>query len=86
MLGLGRGRFDLAREVAQDQTIEIDFVAGVVDVNADEVALTVVIQDDAIGYLSGFDTRLFGQIDVEGIRVCEVLKSHGRNPLSGKAL
>jgi hypothetical protein len=43
----GSSRLYLARQLAQNEAFEVDFAAGVVDVNASQVAAAIVIKDHA---------------------------------------
>lgn len=38
---------DLHRQLAQNQPFQLDLATRVVDINADEISVTVVVQDDA---------------------------------------
>ena len=49
-----------ARKLAYDELLKLNFRARVVDVNSDEVAPRIVIQDHACRNLATFDARLFG--------------------------
>lgn len=46
----------------------------------------IVIENDTVRDLSGFDARLLGKIDIQRIGIGIIIELHGLNPLSGKAL
>ena len=78
--------FDSGRELAHDQRLQLNFGAGVIDVDADEVPVLVVVEHDAVRDLPALDTRLLGQVDVQRIGVRMIVDLHGLNRRSGKAL
>src|SRR4030066_114091 len=69
-------------EFAQDQFLELNLLAGIINVNADQVTLGVVIEYDAFGNLAAIRAGFFSQIDVERIGIRVVFQFHGLNPLS----
>ena len=76
----------LCRHLAQDDLFQVDLVASIVNVNADEMTFGVVIQDNPFRYFSTFHTWLGGEIYVKGISLWIVFQFHDLNLLSGKAL
>jgi hypothetical protein len=66
--------------------VEVNCGAGVVDVDANEIAMRIVIKHHPLGDLPALDAGLLRQIDVEGIRIRIVVQFHGLNRRSGKAL
>lgn len=66
----------------EHKLFEVDFLAGVIDVDSDHVAGLVIIEHHPLRYLPALRTRLVGKIDVKGIRIGIVLEFHGSNPLS----
>ena len=57
-----------------------------VDVDPDQIAVRVVIENDALGDLAAIDTRALRKVDVQRVSVAMVAELHGLNPRSGKAL
>jgi hypothetical protein len=49
----------------KSQLLEVNFLAGIVDVDAHQITSDIVIQDDAFRYLSAFDARLLRKVDIE---------------------
>ena len=83
---LGHFGLDGARQLAEQHAREIDLVPGVVDVDADDAALGVVVHNDSLGDLAAIDTWPLGKLDVERVGVGVVVEFHGRNPRSANAL
>jgi len=52
------------RQVAENDLADFEFRAGVVDIDADEVARCVVVENYAIGNLAALDAVFVGKIDV----------------------
>ncbi len=76
----------LNRNMARYDLGQIEFLARIVDVNADQVALLVIVEHYSFRYLATFDARFHGEVDVEGVGVGIVVQFHGLNPRSGNAL
>ena len=53
-----------------DDFPQVEFPAGVINVNANEIALRVVIQNHAFGNLLALGARTRGEVNVERIRFC----------------
>jgi hypothetical protein len=60
--------FDLAGKLVEDEAFEVHLVGGVVDVDADEAAVLVVVQYDAFGNLAAVRARTVSELDVQRIR------------------
>ena len=60
---LSGNRLNLAGEFTEGQLFELDFSACVVDVDANEVAIAVVIEHHALRNLPTLDTRSLGEIN-----------------------
>jgi len=57
-----------------------------VDVDADEGPLCVIVEDDARRNFLAFDARSRGEVDVKRVGVWIIIKFYGRNLLSRNAL
>ncbi len=69
-----------------DELAQIQLAAGMVDVDSDQVALAVVIQNNAFRNLLALDARPVREIDVKRIGVWKIIQFHGRNLRSRNAL
>src|SRR6476661_6833149 len=69
-----------------DELAQIQLAAGMVDVDSDQVALAVVIQNNAFRNLLALDAWPVRKIDVERICVWKIIQFHGRNLRSKNAL
>jgi hypothetical protein len=49
----------------KSQLLEVNFLAGIVDVDAHQITSDIVIQDDAFRDLSAIDARLLRKVDIE---------------------
>ena len=83
---LAGAALDLARHACEDQPTQLHLATGIVDINADESALGVVVEDDPFRHLAAVDSGLFGQVDIERVGFWMVVQLHGVNLRSGKAL
>src|SRR5206468_7893542 len=72
--------------VARDKFPQIELATGMIDVDSDQVAFAVVIQNDAFRDLLAFDARPVRKIDVERICIWKIIQFHGRNLRSKNAL
>ncbi len=59
---LASDRFDVAWELADDELVEIDLGAGVVDIYTDQIALSVVVEKHAFGNLLRVGAHLLRQV------------------------
>jgi hypothetical protein len=84
--GLGRHCMNITWQPAKNQLLEFDFLASVVDIDAHQIAFGIIIKHDTFGYFLAFDAGFFREIDVQRISLGVIIKFHGLNPLSGKAL
>src|ERR1043165_2740961 len=73
---LAGAALDLAWHSGQDETPQFNLAAGIVDVDADQRSLRVVVQHDAFGDFPAIDAGLLGEIDVQGIGVRMVVQLH----------
>jgi len=64
---LARQGFDCSWHLADRETLQLNLLTGVVDVDTDQIAGRIVIEHHAVGHLSALDTRGLGQIDVKGV-------------------
>jgi hypothetical protein len=55
---------DFARELAEDEFFELNLGTGIVDVDAYEIALGVVIELHTLRDFPSFDAQLFGKVDI----------------------
>src|SRR5882724_2699466 len=83
---LQRYCLDLSGKPAQDQLLELNFLARVVDVDPNQISLRIVVEHHAFGNFSALDARPFGQIDIKRVGLRMVIQFHGLNRRSGKAL
>ena len=72
--------------MVRNQFAQIELATGVIDVDSDQVALAVVIQNNAFRNFAALDTRSLREIDLKRIRIWEVIQFHGRNLRSRNAL
>lgn len=56
--------------------LQVQLLGGSIDVDSDNVAVTIDINDDSIGNLSGFDTWLLTKVDIKRIGFWVVMKFH----------
>jgi len=68
----GRDGLHFAGQLAQNEPIELNLLAGLVDVDTDEPTGSVVVQDNPLGDLPTFDTGFLAQIDIQRIRIGKV--------------
>ena len=73
-------------QVLDDETVDIRPVACVLDINADERARGVTVQDHPVHDLFRIAGLSFSEVNVQRIRSRVVIQLHGLNLLSGKAL
>ncbi len=78
--------FHRGRELADGELADVDFGAGIVNVDSNKIAIGIVVKQNTLGDLSAFDACLFRKIDVERIRFRIVVQFHGLNRRSGNAL
>ena len=83
---LARAALDLSGQPREDEATQLDFAAGVVDINTDQGAILVVVEDNAFRDFPAIDARLLGQVDIKRVGFGIVVQLHGMNPRSGKAL
>src|SRR5436190_18409123 len=69
-------RFNRCRDLADDKPVKVDLGAGVIDVDADQLAGGVVVQHHAFGDLSTVRARLLRQVDVQRAGVGKVIGLH----------
>src|SRR5207245_11669099 len=65
---------------------QIELAAGVIDVDPDQVAFAVVIQNNAFRNLLALNARSVREIDVKRIGIWKIIQFHGRNLRSKNAL
>ena len=65
-------------KVAEGYFADVEFGAGVVDIDADEVARLVVIENDAFGHFAALDAGSVRKIDVERICFWIIIDLHRR--------
>lgn len=75
-----------ARQLAENELFELHLGAGIVDIDADQVPIGIVVQHDAFRNLATLNTRPLREIDVKRISFRVVVELHGLNRRSGKAL
>jgi hypothetical protein len=68
----GNGLY-LGRQLVQAQLLELDLFARVVDVNTNKVSVGIIVHHDPFRNFAALDTRLFGEVNVQGIRVDVVI-------------
>lgn len=56
--------FDLARDATQFELPELHLATRIVDVDADEVPLGIVVEHDPVGDLATLDARVPGEVDI----------------------
>ena len=61
----------IGRELVQDECLEFGLLACIVNVNADQIAVNIIIKDYSVRDFPAFGTVSFGQVNIEriGIRV-----------------
>ena len=69
------------RQVAEGYFADVEVGAGVVDIEADEVAGLVVIEDNAFGNLAALDAGFVRKVDVERICFWIIIDLHFREVL-----
>src|SRR5205085_11709855 len=79
-------RLDCSGKLVEDELMQVDSRAGVVDINAHQHAVGIEIQENAFGDLAALDARPFDEIDVKRVCFGMVVELHGRNRLSKNAL
>jgi len=79
-------RLNLARQLAEKDLLQLDLVAGVVNVDAHEPSIRVVIEDNALRNLAALNARAVAQLDVQRVGIGVIIELLGWNPRSGKAL
>ena len=79
-------RLNLARQLAEKDLLQLDLVAGVVNVDAHEPSIRIVIQDNALRNLAALDARAVAQLDVQRVCIGVVVELQGWKPRPGKAL
>jgi hypothetical protein len=84
--GLGRFGFNRAWQLAEQHPLKVDLVPGVVDIDPDNSALGVIVDDNAFRDFPAVYARPLGKLDVQRVGVGVVVEFHGRNPRSGNAL
>ena len=52
------------RQLAERQLLEIELLAGVINVDTNQVSHGIVVEHDAFRDLDALAARLFGQIDI----------------------
>jgi hypothetical protein len=72
--------FDLAGKLVEDEAFEVHLVGGVVDVDADEAAVLVVVLYDAFGNLAAVRARTVSEFNVQRISLGVVVQFHGLKP------
>ena len=70
---------DQPRQLAEQDTFEVDLVAGVVDVDPDYAAFGVVVHDYSLRDLTDIDAWPLRKLDGERIGVSVVIALHGGN-------
>ena len=71
--------------MVRDEFAEIQFSTRVIDVDSDQIALGVVIQNNAFRDLLALDAGPVGQIDVKLIGIWKIIQFHRRNLRSRNA-
>ncbi len=84
--GLARDGLHRGRELTDGELVDVDFRAGIVNVDSNEVAVSVVVKHHSLGNLPAFDARSLRKVDVQRIRFRIVVQFHGLNRRSGNAL
>src|SRR2546423_13464854 len=74
------------RDVRDFQSVELHSAARALDLDADGVALGVVVQHDPVRNFLAFHAGLLAEIDVQRIRFREIVDLHSVNPRSKNAL
>src|SRR5450756_2420039 len=64
---------------------QVEVLRRLVDVDADRVTICVDVDHDAVADLPRVHAGALGEIDVQAVRVWEVLDPHGLNLRSGNA-
>ena len=72
--------------MVRDKFAQIQLSARMVDINSNQVAFGVVIQNDTVGNFLALDARPLSEIDVKRIGVWEIIQFQGRNLRSKNAL
>jgi len=72
--------------VACDQFAQIELATGVIDVDSDQVAVAVVIQNNAFRNFAALHARSLREVDVKRVCVWKIIQFHGRNLRSKNAL
>ena len=72
--------------MVSDEFAQIQFAAGVIDIDSDQVAFAIVIQNHAFRDIPALDARSVREINIKGICVWEIIQFHGRNLRSRNAL
>ena len=83
---LGQMFLALHRQSIENEFFEIDFRAGIVDINAHQVAIFIVIQNHAFRNVDAVHTGFGRQIDIKRIGFRILVQFHGLNLRSGNAL
>src|SRR5882672_8723747 len=78
--------FNFARKLAQNEAPQINSATCVVNIYSDQIALRIVVEHDALRDFSTVDARPLREVDVQRVRIGEVVEFHGLKPRSGKAL
>ena len=73
-------------DLAGDDLTQVEFPAGVVNVNAHEIAVRVIVQNHACGNLLALGARTRREVNVERIRFWIIIQFHGLNLRSKNAL
>src|SRR5438270_13829460 len=66
-------RFRLEWNVASDEFPQIEFSAGVIDIDSGQIAFGVVIQNDTYGNFLALNARLLRKIDVKRIGLGKII-------------
>src|SRR5258705_9272938 len=69
--------FDFARKLAQNEAPQIDSAACVVNINSDQIALRIVVEHDALRDFPTVDARPLREVNVQRVRIGEVVEFHG---------
>ena len=80
------GPVSLSLHPRENEPLQLDFAACIINVDADKTPTGVVVEDDAFGDFSALDARVLREIDVEGVSLGIIGQLHGLNPRSRNAL
>src|SRR5665213_1480821 len=79
MPNLPRDRLHFRRQVTENEVFELNLDAGIIDVDPDQIALGVVIENHAFRCLPALGAGFLGKVYVERIGIRMVVEFHGLN-------